>query len=244
MTHSITRRSSPFGQRVLVVYSGVLTAVFAVVVLAGFSGPPASSHYDELTVQRINIVEADGTPRMVITNKARSPGLYLKGVEHLPDYRKTAGIVFLNDEGTENGGLIFGGAKDGNGNVSNYGHLSFDQYMQDQTMVLESQQNADQRHSIVTVTDRPTWDITELVTLLEHTKALPPEQQQAALARFRTTHPDAQPRGSFGRTEDHAAAMRLKDAQGRDRVIISVPATGDPVLQFLDANGRVTKQLP
>jgi hypothetical protein len=56
--------------------------------------------------------------------------------------------------------------------------------------------------------------------------------------------PQAQRRAILGRGEDRSSEMRLKDEQGRDRVVIQVPASGNPVLQFLDDAGRVIKQLP
>ena len=49
---------------------------------------------------------------MVISNKADFPGIIIKGKETPHPDRKTAGMLFFNDEGTENGGLIFGGSKD------------------------------------------------------------------------------------------------------------------------------------
>src|SRR5579875_3514747 len=108
--------------RFLTIYSGVLTAVFALTVLCGF-GPSAKTNFEEITVRRINIVEPDGTLRMVISDKSLFPGIIIKGQEHPHPNRKTAGMIFFNDEGTENGGLIFGGSKDKNGQVSSYGHL-------------------------------------------------------------------------------------------------------------------------
>ena len=43
--------------------------------------------------------------------------------------RPQAGMIFYNDEGTENGGLIFGGRKNEKGEVVNSGgSLSFDKY--------------------------------------------------------------------------------------------------------------------
>lgn len=59
-----------FGQRFLVVYSGVLTAIFAVSMLTGFS-KSASGSFDEINVHRINVREPDGTLRMVITDGAK-----------------------------------------------------------------------------------------------------------------------------------------------------------------------------
>src|SRR5580700_65453 len=67
----------------------------------------------ELDVQRINVREPDGTLRMTISNSATAPGLIFKGKEHAFPNRQAAGILFFDDEGTENGGLLFGGAKKG-----------------------------------------------------------------------------------------------------------------------------------
>lgn len=51
-------------------------------------------------------VAPDGTPRMVISNKSLFPGIVIKRQEHLHPDRQSAGMLFFNDEGTENGGLI------------------------------------------------------------------------------------------------------------------------------------------
>ena len=60
-------------QRFLMIYSECLTAVFAVTVLCGFAHLGSKS-FDEITVHRINVVEPDGTVRMVISDKANAPG--------------------------------------------------------------------------------------------------------------------------------------------------------------------------
>ena len=53
--------------RFLTIYSGVLTAIFAVTILGGFAGPAKKSTFEEIYVQRVNIVEPDGTLRMVLS---------------------------------------------------------------------------------------------------------------------------------------------------------------------------------
>ncbi len=78
----------------------------------------------------------------------------VKGKEY-PYDRHTAGMIFYNDEGTENGGLIFGGEKDENGQVESYGHLSFDKYMGDQLMTLESSEQEGQTNSELDFIDEP-----------------------------------------------------------------------------------------
>ena len=59
-------------QRFLAIYSGVLTIVFAATVLCGFAALRSQS-FDQLTVHRINFVEPDGTPRLIISDRAEFP---------------------------------------------------------------------------------------------------------------------------------------------------------------------------
>ena len=70
----------PKAQRFLVAYSGVLTCILTAVVLMGF-GPSRDKTFEEITVQRLNVVEPDGTLRMVISNHDRFPGIIKRGKE-------------------------------------------------------------------------------------------------------------------------------------------------------------------
>jgi hypothetical protein len=118
------------GSTLLAFYAGVVTSALGFLLLSGFGPQKPGPKFDEIEVHRINVVEPDGTLRMVISNKAAFPGAIIRGKEYPHAERKTAGMLFFNDEGTENGGLIFGGSKDKGGHVESYGHLSFDQYEQ------------------------------------------------------------------------------------------------------------------
>ena len=114
--------------KLLAIYSSVVTTLLAVFVLTG-SAAPRVQQLDEIDVHRINLREPDGTLRMVIANRARLPGVIVKGKEHPPEDRPQAGMLFYNDEGTENGGLIFGGHRNEKGEVIDSGvSLSFDRY--------------------------------------------------------------------------------------------------------------------
>jgi hypothetical protein len=63
-------------QRFLAIYSGCLTVVFAVTMLAGFARPwSGNASFDQITVRRVNVVEPDGTVRLVISDKNEFPGL-------------------------------------------------------------------------------------------------------------------------------------------------------------------------
>src|SRR5215467_1184094 len=64
--------------------------------------------FDEITVQRMNVVDANGTLRLVISNKDRMhPGVMDGKLINRP--RPVAGILFFNDVGDEVGGLSFSG---------------------------------------------------------------------------------------------------------------------------------------
>lgn len=231
-------------QRFLVIYSGVLTLIFVVTVVAGFAQLPRQNKFTQIDVQRINVVEPDGTLRMVISDKASLPGIIIKGQEHPHPNRSTAGILFFNDEGTENGGLSFGGAKDKGGQPTSFGHLSFDEYEQDQVFVIDAQQRGDKRSSALTLVDRPDYPIGELVALTDRIRDLPKDQQQAEIAKFTQSHPSPHQRLFLGRSDDRSVALRFKDAEGHDRMVLQVAADGAASIKFLDQNGKIVSQLP
>ncbi len=204
-------------QRLLLIYSAVLTVVLSVVLLTGAkSGKKVS--FNEIEVKRLNVVEPDGTVRLILSDKAHFPGLIVKGKEY-PHDRHTAGMLFFDDEGTEDGGLIFGSKKDDKGKVETWGHLSFDQYQGDQVMTLDAAEEQGQRHSAIQVIDEPDIPIDQITSAL----LLPPAQKQAKLEEL-FTKDKSQKRIYLGRSEDRSAALLLKDTSGRDRIVLKVSA--------------------
>ena len=112
--------------------TGGLLVIGTIAVMAAGRTPPKV-----LDVERINVREADGTLRMVIAGKDRFPGSFVKGREvPRPDRTSFAGVLLLNDEGTENGGMIWKGLKGPNGEVDAGASLTFDRYGNDQTLQL------------------------------------------------------------------------------------------------------------
>jgi hypothetical protein len=66
---------------------------------------------------------------MIISNSKKLPGVIVHGKEVEQVDRPQAGMLFYNDEASENEGLIFGGSKNVRGEVVNSGaSLSFDRY--------------------------------------------------------------------------------------------------------------------
>jgi hypothetical protein len=124
-------------QKTLILYSSVVSTALLASFLMGAKSQPRT--FDEISVHRLNVTEPDGTLRMVISNKDRLPPVMIKGKERpeMGEARPQAGMIFYNDEGTENGGLIFSGKKNDNGQIVDSGaSLSFDRYGAGQTVQL------------------------------------------------------------------------------------------------------------
>lgn len=243
------------GQQLLTTYAGVMSVGVTALLLSGFTEDSRNPRLDTLTVQRINVVEPDGTLRMVLTNNNRIPGIIMNGREY-GDFgdrkpKSTAGILFYDAHATESGGLTFGGRKDGQNDVARFGHLSFDRHNQDQMLSIEAQDDGTNYVASIQMRDQPAWSLEEFLQLLERIQGLPPEQQAEEKRKFLETHPT----NFFTRTllanENYPSSpansrnmLHLHDAQGKVRARLGVLAGGDPVLEFLDAAGNVTHRYP
>ena len=191
----------------------------------------------EIDVQRINIREPDGTLRMTISNAATAPGLIFKGTEHPFPNRQAAGILFFNDEGTENGGLLFGGAKKGR-NVSSGGHLSFDQYEQDQVISLDQTEEHGRRRAGLTFFDRPDTPIPlELIDKLNTLEGSAEFETLTKAGGF------GHPRLFIGKTEERASAVILRDAKGLARLRLTVTPAGAASIEFMNESGKIVRRI-
>src|SRR5688572_19106962 len=137
--------------RALQAYAGGASLALVVLVSAGLAQSNARQHIDELTVHRLNVVDNNGTLRMVLSNKDRMhPGVMDGKMIDRP--RPVAGLLFFNDVGDEVGGLTFTGREvDGQG-AANAG-LMFDQWKQDQTIGIQYSESQGQRSAGLQVWD-------------------------------------------------------------------------------------------
>ncbi|MGR4863015.1 hypothetical protein [Caulobacter sp. LARHSG274] len=222
-------------QKALIAYSGVLTAVVVGLLVAGAARAPGKAAFTEIDVQRINVREPDGVLRMVISNQALWPGLIIKGHEYPHPNRKTAGLLFFNEEGSENGGLIFDG-REKDGRRTNSGSLTFDRYHQDQTIQIISDEDGPDRHAGLIVTDRPDGPMD--FTLPSRLNAIPEADRPAAL---KAGHFGGVQRAFLGRADDGVSQLSLRDGEGRKRLILAVTPEGEATIQFLDATGKVVR---
>jgi hypothetical protein len=139
---------------ILLGYAFILSTVVGIVMVNG-AEVHRTQAFDEIQVHRINIVEPDGTLRMVISNRSRLPGVIVKGKEQPQSDRPQAGMIFYNDEGSENGGLIFGGRRNEKGEVvDSGGSLSFDKYDANQIVQLAGVDDKNDRFAGLAVSDQ------------------------------------------------------------------------------------------
>jgi len=197
----------------------------------------------EITVERINVVDRDGTLRMVISNKDRMhPGVMDGKTIDRP--RPYAGIIFFNDQGDESGGITYAGQVAGSLRSASAG-LTFDQLKQDQTIGLSYGEANGQRSAALEVWDRSETPLSQLIEELNSANKLTDAAaRDAAIARARANAPPASRRVFVGKALDRSSQISLSDTNGQARLNIIVDATGNPRIEFLDAKGKVVARLP
>jgi hypothetical protein len=205
---------------------------------------PKRTAFEEIDVQRLNVVEKDGTVRTVIANTERFPDPLIGGKERKGRAGdKVAGLIFYNDAKEECGGLVYNGRR-ADGKANGVAGLVFDQFGQDQTLGMSYVESNGRRSAFLQIWDRPDAPVSEYIDILEAAKAMPagPEQNKA-MAEIAEKYPSAV-RFFAGKTFDRAAAVYLADAKGRPRIMLHVTAEGEPKIEFLDETGKVTMRLP
>jgi hypothetical protein len=224
------------------VYAAVNTLVLALLGGAAFrqAGP---QKFDEITVQRLNVADADGTLRMVISNKDRMHPGQMDG-KLIDRPRPVAGLLFFNEEGDEVGGLTFTG-REVNGVRNASSGLMFDQFKQDQTIGFSYSEGNGRRSAGFQVWDRPDSRLSELIEKLNAANRIADRaERDKAIAAIRAAAPPAPRRVFVGKNPDRAATMSLADGNGKPRLTLTVDAAGNPRIEFLDENGKVTARLP
>src|SRR5688572_12022591 len=225
--------------RLLKGYAIVVTALLGTLSLAAFRQASQKQKFTEIDVERINVVEKDGKLRMVIANRERSIGPIYKGKPFGYAGGTRPGIIFFNDEGTENGGLTLRGSRSADGKYQAGTHMAFDQFDQDQIVVLNYQDNNGDRQVGLEFRDR--WDnpINVFAAESDSVSKMPDgPAKTAAMARLRQpvqngVVANAQ-RVYLGRDRTKSSVLRLSDPMGRPRLLLQVDSLGSPRLEFLD----------
>jgi len=223
--------------KILKIYAIVLTVIVLAFIV--YSLTLNSGHYKELTAERINIVEKTGKLRMVISNKeSQHPGRM--DDKDLPKRDRPAGMIFFNDEGDEDGGLVYDGDK--NGASMTY---SFDQYKNDQIMQLQYEQE-NGKSNMLRSYGLKLWERKDEFTLskqlayfdsLEKLKA-DTAAYNNGIKKFKAAGYTHQ-RLFVGKNAKGEVGLFLNDASGKPRLNIYINQQNQPVIETLDESGRI-----
>ncbi|WP_431289075.1 hypothetical protein [Roseateles chitinivorans] len=227
-------------------FCGVIASasvIAAITLLTGAKAPPTK--FEEIDVGRINVREPDGTLRMVISNRSQFPGQPSKDGERArPDRKDFAGMLFVNEDGEENGGLIQKGAIGPDGKARAGLSLSFDRYRQDQVIQLLHAEQGGQAVSMLTINDEAdgtAFSNDDRLKRMNEIAALPADQARAAREQLRAEGKLPATRLRMGTTGSRSSALALADAKGRPRLMLMVTADGVPSITFMDEAGKTVK---
>lgn len=229
------------------------TAVIGIVFLTA-SAFKTDGHekFTEIDVERINIVEKDGTVKMIITNVEKFPNGEdkINGSPTNKTRKKRSGMLFFNEDGIECGGFIYDGQKNKNGHSSGLS-LTYDQYDGDQVMqlLIQDYKKGDKRvvASGLYFNDRPSKESQiktgEIMAELDHIK-----DPEAAQKKYKEYEQQGliggAPRMMLGKTKDEHNGLFLFDSKGLPRARFCVDKNNEAKLDFLDDEGNVTASFP
>jgi hypothetical protein len=229
--------------RCLKAYALLGTVLLAATWIAASVQSAPKPRFAEIDVERINIVEKDGKLRMVIGNKERTPGPVERGIPFGYGSGRRVGLIFYNDEGTECGGLAFGSSRRGSAFEAG-ATLAFDQYDQDQAVVLQQYESDTRRYSGLAIAEYPTGITNKQRTEQYEKLGKMPDGPAKKEAMDKLAAFDGRTRAYFGRAQDGAAVLRLADPAGNTRLRLRVDALGAARIEFLDEKGRVVRSIP
>lgn len=227
--------------RFLEIYAVLSSLVFVVLAVSAFMRDPVG-RFEELSVERLNVVEKNGTPRLVVANNDRMPDPVIDGKPFKTE--RPSGMVFYNRRGDEDGGIIFDGVSKDGGQYGAYAGLSFDQYRQSQIVALTYNDHTGSREAGLHVWDRPETSLADLIEKRKVIQAMP-EGPEKMSAQKSLVEAELSPSRIFvGRDKNDEAQLTLCDAKGKPRINIGVTAKGEARIEFLDDSGQVTYSLP
>ncbi len=237
--------SAVTGKNLLILWLAALSA--GLIFMAWGRAAPKVTDFEEINVQRINIVEPDGKPRVVIASKARAAGLYWGGREFKHPSRNDGGFWFMNDDGDEVGGMTFSSRQEGDSYSARAG-LTFDQYKQDQTISLLYGEQNGERTAGLRVWDRPSESLGPVVQLSDKlARATSDEERREIRAEIgeiaKSWGPHPVPERFFAGKQLGESLVKLADKQGRVRLLLKVSESGQPSIEFMDEAGKVVRRI-
>ncbi|MGG8495386.1 hypothetical protein ACQY1Q_03135 [Tenacibaculum sp. TC6] len=227
-----------------------ITAAIGIVTTVAFKNK-GNTQFDTIDVKRINIIENDGTVKMLITNADNFPS---KGDEvngHvMHERKKRAGMLFFNEEGMECGGFIYDGKKTEKGHSSGLS-LTFDQYDGDQVMQLittdEKRNGKRYKAGRLVFNDRGDNETQEMAKKInEELKEIKdPVKRRAKYMEYEQKGMiGGVPRIALGQTSGKQNGLFLFDSNGGVRAKFIIDEDNKIKLEAYDEKGKVVSTWP
>jgi len=206
-----------------------------------------------LTVERINIVNEDGTTVIAISNKQRIAAPRMNGKEYpvnMIEREHFAGMIFFNEKGDEMGSIIFNSNELPDGRKFGSGHLSFDRYNDNQVINLEYKENI---HGLVksgmVIYDRKgNGSFGENLDLIYEYKydSISNERKKEIINEINALKKTGELgfERLFLGSENEIPQLTMKDKLGRERVKLFIDSTNIAKLLFFDQNGKLIDKYP
>jgi hypothetical protein len=229
--------------RLVKLWAVASTAMLATLSAVAFTqSRTGGTKFDEISVERLNIVEADGRVRLVLANGRRQADAVIDGRVIVPGNTRAAGMLFFNDIGDEVGGLIFNG-REQDGRPRAMGSLTFDQWKQDQTIALQYIEENGRRRAGLAIVDRPNVSLRTVVERAERMKKATTDAERRAIEKESAASGRSAQRTFVGKDLDGRSTLALADAQGRPRLVLAVEPDGRASVRFLDEGGKTIREL-
>jgi hypothetical protein len=208
--------------------------------------------FGTIDVERINIVEADGTVKMIITNVEQFPNgeTIINDLPINKNRKKRSGMLYFNEDGLECGGLIYDGAKNEKGHSSGLS-LTYDRYDGDQVMQLITTDEArgeERRVSSALVFNDRTANVSreEVNKIMAEIESI----KDKKLRRQKRKEYYAQgliggtPRVLLGKTKSQNNGLFLSGDNGKPKAMFYVDKDNNVKLEVFDDQGKVTNSWP
>jgi len=199
------------------------------------------SNTNEMILEKLTIVEADGTRSLIIANSEKLPPSIIG--EHRGEPRGAPGILFYNHKGNEAGGLIFDSFEQ-DSSYYNYQHLSFDQFDSDQVVALTNNEANGFHRKGLTINQLPYDE--NLYTFFEGIDSIMTaepditrEQARRKMVRISYRKGKGMIQRLFVGSENGESKIQLSDPDGTLRIQIGIdPVSKKGFIVFYNSEGK------
>ncbi len=236
--------------RLLILSNMLCWALLLVFLLSGFVNGDEGK---VLNVERINIVNEDGTTVLAIANKQRIAAPRMDGKEYpvgMIEREHVAGMILFNEQGDEMGGLVFNSNELPDGRKYGTGHLSFDRYRDNQVINLEHTENI--RGAVksgLTIYDRSgNGSFGKNLDLIHEFKYddVSDDRKKEIIREIN----ELKKNGDLGQerlflgSDNEVPQLTLKDESGTERLRLFIDSANEARIHFFDEDGELTHQFP